>query len=171
MWSGSKDRLATKYRQMKKRGKHFSWYFLINFLVEKCSSLSFQLVKWISPLLPNPGKKTFLQPCSLLCRLGLLKLFCTCPTIHQTHHFATPYPCWSNNTDKTIFFSFQLPKPFCISSQKFFGCWSRTGAKKFRCPEPEPEPEIWVTAQQPCFRLLQPTIRKMRLLKNFFCVF
>jgi len=117
-------------------------------------------------------KKTFLRPCSFPCRLGFLKLFCTCPTIHQTHHFAIPYPCQGNNTDKTIFSSFQLPKSFCISNQKFLDAGARSGAKKFRCLEPEPEPEIWVPAQQSCFRLLQPTIQKMHLLRlTYFSCF
>jgi len=49
---------------------------------------------------------------------------------------------WSNNTDKTIFLSFQLPKSFCISSQKFLVVGAGSGAKKFRCLESEPEPEI-----------------------------
>jgi len=72
---------------------------------------------------------------------------------------------WSNDTDKTIFFSFQLPKSFCISSQTFLDVGAGSGAKKIRCLESEPEPEIWVPAQQACFRLLQPAIRKMHLLR------
>jgi len=30
-------------------------------------------------------------------RTGLLKLFCTCPTIHQVYIFATPRLYWCNN--------------------------------------------------------------------------
>jgi len=30
-------------------------------------------------------------------RSGFLKLSCTCPSIHQIYHFATPHLCWCNN--------------------------------------------------------------------------
>jgi len=31
-------------------------------------------------------KNSFRRPSSFLCRSGRVQLFCTCSTIHQTHH-------------------------------------------------------------------------------------
>jgi len=58
---------------------------------KKCLATS-----WPNPLL-SFLEKSLRRPCSFVCKSGLLKLLCTCPTIHQTHHFATPHLCWCNN--------------------------------------------------------------------------
>jgi len=69
-------------------------------------SVNFKLVKWsFTTVGRTPGKihycplweKSFQNPCST-CTSGLLKYFCICPIIYQTHHFATTHLCWCNNT-------------------------------------------------------------------------
>ena len=127
---------------------------------------------------PTPGKMRFPTTCQSsllplleknlceahapLCVDQQFSIFCTCPTIHQTHHFATPHPCWFNNTNKTMFSSFQLTKTFWSRSHKLYDVGARSVAKNFRCLELEPEPESEIRVPDP---LLQSTIRKLHLLR------
>ena len=61
----------------------------------------------------------------VVCRSGLLKLFCKCPAIHQIYNLATPHLCCCNNT---MFFSFHWTKSFWSRCQKLSmpgaGAWN-----------------------------------------------
>ena len=65
---------------------------------------------------------------SFVYKSRLLQHFCTCPTIQQMYHFATPRLRWCNNTIVKIismFFSFHWTKSF-EPEPTCFGCWSRS---------------------------------------------
>jgi len=62
---------------------------------------------WQTSLLPPPGKN-FSEAHAPLCVDQRFAIFCTSPSVYQTHHVATAYPCWCNNTNKTMFSSVQL---------------------------------------------------------------
>jgi len=97
---------------------------------------------WQNPLLPPPWKKYFRPPCMLLCvQIRAFQTFCTCPTIHQTHHFATPHLCWCNNT------IIQISQCFSVFNWlNRFGA----GAKSFWMLEPDLQPkklDVWSWSQ------------------------
>jgi len=138
------------------------WYFPVNFLVEKCLSVSFKLVKvsfttvgpllekmrlpttWQNPLLPSL-EKSFRRPCSFVCRWGLLKFFAhvhiSIKCIISRHLIYAGVI--TNCTNKKMFFNFQLTKSFWRRSRKFLDVEARSRAKTL---------DVWSWSQSPSLK-------------------